>query len=140
VKPARRKKTQSQPSLQAPRPRILIVDDETAILRALSRELEAEFEIATARSGSEAFEAVDGKSVDVLLCDVNLVGESGLDVAAKLAERDRRLAGRIVYMTGGTLSERARAEAERNPARFVAKPFDLPALVRLLKGVASDTQ
>lgn len=134
VRPALRRR--SNPDLPSGRPRLLIVDDEVAILRALGRELQAEFDVATARSGDEAEDILRTGPVDILLCDINLLGESGLEVASRLVARDARLSDRIVYMTGGTLSEGARVAAEQHPERFVAKPFDVPELVRLLKHVA----
>lgn len=138
VKPARRKP--SHPGIAIPdvkRPRLLICDDEPAILRALTRELELEFEITATSSGDEATSACGtGRTFDAFLCDVNLLGESGLDVSSRVAALDPRLGQRVIFMSGGTLSDRARVAAVADPTRFVAKPFDLPALVRLLKAIA----
>jgi two-component system, OmpR family, KDP operon response regulator KdpE len=65
--------------------RILVVDDEVEIVRALQRSLTAHgFEVFTAYSGEEALEAVAHYRPDVMLLDLGLPGMSGLDVCREV--------------------------------------------------------
>jgi len=88
--------------------RILVVDDEIEILRALQRSLGAHgYEVFTAASGEEALEEVAHHRPDLVLLDLGLPGMSGLEVckhvraqsnfpiivlSVKDAERDKVLA------------------------------------------------
>ncbi len=88
--------------------RILVVDDEIEIQRALQRSLTAYgFEVFTVGSGEEALEAIPQHRPDLMLLDLGLPGISGLEVckqvraqsslpiivlSVKDAERDKVLA------------------------------------------------
>jgi CheY-like chemotaxis protein len=134
IKPARRKPSVPQLAARpAARPRLLIIDDEVMILRALERELEGDFEIVSARTGAEAAAAVKNGRFDVVLCDVNLAGENGHDVVHELDRAVPGLAAHTVFMSGGPVDPRPRAAMP--PGRFVAKPFQVPALLQVLRGM-----
>src|SRR5690242_2535109 len=88
--------------------RILVVDDEIEILRALQRSLTAYgYEVFTAASGEDALESITHHRPDLILLDLGLPGISGLEVckqvrvqsnlpiivlSVKNAERDKVLA------------------------------------------------
>jgi DNA-binding response OmpR family regulator len=82
-----------------PRPRVLVVDDEPAILVALERILQhVGYEVRTARSGSEGLEAFREGSWDLVTLDRAMPGMNGEEMATEL----RRLAPSlpIVLITG----------------------------------------
>src|SRR6266566_3469611 len=65
--------------------RILVVDDEIEILRALQRSLTAHgFEVFTASNGEDALEAVSRSRPDIMLLDLGLPGISGLEVCRRV--------------------------------------------------------
>ena len=65
--------------------RILVVDDEIEILRALQRSLTAHgYEVFTAGSGEEALEAIARHRPDLMLLDLGLPGMSGLEVCKRV--------------------------------------------------------
>src|SRR5437660_11373315 len=65
--------------------RILVVDDEIEILRALQRSLSARgFEVFTAGSGEEALEAIGHYRADLMVLDLGLPGMSGLEVCRRV--------------------------------------------------------
>jgi DNA-binding NtrC family response regulator len=69
----------------APRAKLLLVDDEPAVLRALGRLLGERFEVDTADNAERAFRmALDGP-YDVVLSDHDLPGESGAWLLEELA-------------------------------------------------------
>ena len=141
VRPARRQHSDAdqRPAESGDKPCLLVVDDDVSVLRSLVRRLEAEFDVIPTRSGQEAERALAERSVDVLLCDINLPGENGFDLAARLCASDPRLTRRAVYMTGGTLNDQVRRALAEDPQRVISKPFNLPALVKLLKGIAASS-
>jgi two-component system, OmpR family, KDP operon response regulator KdpE len=68
--------------------RILVVDDEIEILRALQRSLTAHgFEVFTASSGEDALEAISQHRPDLILLDLGLPGISGLEVTKRVREQ-----------------------------------------------------
>src|SRR5713101_8070079 len=65
--------------------RILVVDDEIEIVRALQRSLTAHgYEVFTAGSGEEALEAITHYRPDLMLLDLGLPGISGLEVCKQV--------------------------------------------------------
>src|SRR6266851_453854 len=65
--------------------RILVVDDEIEILRALQRSLTAHgFEVFTASSGEDALDAITQHRPDLMLLDLGLPGMSGLEVCKRV--------------------------------------------------------
>src|SRR6266566_3733 len=65
--------------------RILVVDDEIEILRALQRSLTAHgFEVFTAGSGEEALDAIIQHRPDLMVLDLGLPGISGLEVSKRV--------------------------------------------------------
>lgn len=65
--------------------RILVVDDEVEILRALQRNLAAHgYEVFTANSGEQALEEIAAHRPDLVVLDLGLPGMTGLDVCKKV--------------------------------------------------------
>src|SRR5947209_3383282 len=65
--------------------RILVVDDEIEIVRALQRSLMAHgFEVYTANSGEQALEEIAQHRPDVMLLDLGLPGISGVEVCKRV--------------------------------------------------------
>ena len=65
--------------------RILVVDDEIEIMRAMQRSLTAHgYEVFTAGNGEDALEAIIQHRPDLMLLDLGLPGMSGLDVCKQV--------------------------------------------------------
>ena len=70
--------------------KILIVDDEPAILNLLQYNLEAEhYQVETATDGQEALDKVRSEPFDFIILDLMLPSLSGLDVTRKIREDKR---------------------------------------------------
>ncbi|MEO7035689.1 MAG: ATP-binding protein [Polyangiaceae bacterium] len=105
------------------RARILVIDDEPAILRAFRRVLFSH-DVHVATSGPEAMQTLaEGTSFDVIFCDVMMPEMSGVDVYQRIRERHPGQEHKIVFMTGGAFAEPAAHffEAVDNPK--LKKPF-----------------
>jgi CheY-like chemotaxis protein len=121
------------------RGRILLVDDEEAVRGALLRALGRLHEVVAAASGQAARAILTSDaSFDLILCDLMMPEMSGMDVHRWLASEHPRLAQKMVFMTGGTFTPRARrflAEVD-NPC--LDKPFDLSHLRSIVaEGIAA---
>ena len=65
--------------------KLLIVDDEPALRKALRTSLTASgFDVAEARNGDEALSMLPQTPVDVVLLDINMPGWSGIDICRKI--------------------------------------------------------
>ncbi|UCC26689.1 MAG: sigma-54-dependent Fis family transcriptional regulator [Gemmatimonadales bacterium] len=113
--------------------RILIVDDEGNIRRALGALLEAEgHKVETAGSAEEALVEVPGFSPDVILLDLMLPGRSGLEILPEIGEL---LPSSVVVMMSGQATLAHAVEATRLGAfHFIEKPLSPEAVLLTIKG------
>jgi two-component system alkaline phosphatase synthesis response regulator PhoP len=112
--------------------RILIADDEPAIVMAVRDELQFEgFDVLTAATGVEAIDAVRTVRPDLLLLDLMLPGRNGFDVCR--AVRPERPDLWIIMLTvRGHESDRVTG-FEAGADDYVTKPFSLRELVGRVK-------
>ena len=108
--------------------RILVIDDEAPIRTLLSRLLGAHgFDCLVAESAAEARSLLASEQIALILSDVSMPGESGLDFAREVSRDYPEIA--IVMVTG--LDDRHYAEAalEHGVYGYVLKPFKPNELV-----------
>jgi len=104
------------------RVRILVVDDEEGIRRGLARILErAGYECATASNAAEAHDLISQDHFSLVLCDVNMPGESGLTLMVRLAEEYVDVP--VVMVTGADDPKFAMVALELGAYGYVTKPF-----------------
>ena len=118
--------------------RVLIVDDEPSLARALALMLEEVHEVDVAMSGEEAVRRLgSGAEYDVILCDLMMAGVSGIDVYDWLESNRPLLARRLVFMTGGAFSTRAQQFLARVTNTCLDKPFTPDGVRAALEAVWS---
>ena len=82
----------------------------------------------------EALRLLDGGvGFDLILCDLMMPEMDGVDLHARLAARAPEQVARMVFLTGGAFSPRARRFLDEVPNPRVPKPFDGPALRGLVR-------
>lgn len=114
------------------RARVLVIDDEPMIGRALVRILAAHDVVPFSRA-HEALDALrGGETPDLLLCDIEMPELSGMALYEQIVAERPELAERFVFLTGGAFTERALAFVSRPEIRVVQKPADRPMLMRLV--------
>jgi DNA-binding response OmpR family regulator len=114
-------------------PTVLVVDDD-ASLRLLCRvnlELDG-YRVLEARKVEEAHEVLRAEAVDVVLLDVHVGPQSGIDLMR--AVRDQGGAPPIVLVTG---SARLDAETQAEADGVVTKPFRLEELLGVVRRLVS---
>lgn len=115
----------------------LIVDDEPAIRRALTRYLTGlGHTVESVDSGSEALERLRARRYDAILLDLRMPDMAGDAVFTTLRRDDPDHAARVVFATGDAESDGARAFLDGAGRPFVTKPFVLPTVARLLAAAA----
>src|SRR3954468_21071511 len=105
-----------------PTERVLVVDDDPAILMLCHRILEADgYDVVDAKRGEDALSRMEGENFDLLLTDIRLPGVNGLDVTQRLRERNSELT--VVTMTGYSNMEMAIQSLSLGVDEFLVKPF-----------------
>jgi PAS domain S-box-containing protein len=109
--------------------RILVIDDDELVGRALSSSLSrAGHDVTTVNDGARALNLLlAGGAFDLIFCDLMMRGMSGVDVALVLEERAPDKLNNMVFMTGGAFTPQARDYLQDHPRTTVNKPFDIVA-------------
>ncbi len=116
------------------RPTILVVDDEPAVLQALTRALSLErYDVDVARDGGEALDMLAGRRYDTILLDVTMPGISGLDVCRRLrASGDR---SPVLMLTARDAIDDRVAGLDAGADDYLVKPFALRELMARLRAL-----
>jgi CheY-like chemotaxis protein len=116
------------PPPKPPRARVLVVDDEPLVGRAVARILAAH-EVETVTTAREAMAKLRGpEPFDAVVCDLMMPEMTGMDLHDVLLAEQSEYAGRLVFLTGGAFTERARDFVARTAAPVLDKPVDAEAL------------
>lgn len=108
-------------------PHLLVVDDDRRIRDLLSRFLMSEgYRVTTASNAAEARAKIASLDFDLLVLDVMMPGESGLELAASLRETSRVP---IVMLTARHETEHRIAGLSSGADDYIAKPFEPRELV-----------
>lgn len=116
--------------------RLLVVDDEPNLLRAIAAVLRGEgFEVSTVRSGREALVALAQSVPDLIVSDVRMPGMDGFQLARKLRSAPNFALLPIIFLT-------AKDETEDRIEGFLAgvdvyltKPFEPDELIAVIKNI-----
>jgi two-component system KDP operon response regulator KdpE len=111
--------------------KVLIVDDEPAMRRALSAALTAGGRLVeAAQDAEEAIKAIHQQAFDLVLLDINMPGLGGLDACLSI----REVSDMAIIMLTVRNSERDRVEAlDAGADDFVSKPFSTPELLARIR-------
>lgn len=106
--------------------RLLIVDDELAIVEALQDILSVEgYDIVTAFNGAEGLQRMATAKPDLVLLDLMMPVMDGREMLRRMRDDASLRDIPVVVMSAGRISD----EERRASARFLAKPFELDALL-----------
>jgi two-component system KDP operon response regulator KdpE len=113
------------------RPRVLVVDDEPQIRRALRVALRANgYEVAEAETGAEAIDTVALQPPDLVILDLALPDLDGIEICRRLREWTQLPI--IVLSAHGDDQAKVRA-LDEGADDFVTKPFSVPELLARMR-------
>jgi signal transduction histidine kinase len=116
------------------RGRILVVDDEPIVCFSLERLLSKEGEVIAVTSARQALSFIlAGERFDAILCDLMLPDMDGPAFYAEVRKIDPAQVERMVFVTGGVFTVRARDFLASVPNPRLGKPFDIDALLALVR-------
>lgn len=116
-------------------PHVVVVDDEADLCELISLRLEHHgYRVSSEQGSRGALDLLDRESVDLMLLDLRLDGESGLDVLAEVKRRTTDLP--VIILTAHGTIELAVEATKRGAYGFLTKPFDDRELVsKIASGV-----
>jgi len=115
--------------------RILFVDDESQILKAITRLfMDTEHEVITAESGYEALKILENESVDVIVSDMKMPKMTGYEL---LSQVKKRFPNVVRIILSGFSDERIVFDAlQKNIAKlYILKPWENEVLVNTIEKV-----
>ena len=109
--------------------KIMIVDDETDLREMLNLMLHKEgFETATAESGEDFLNKIDGFQPDLVTLDVMMPGLTTREILEKLKEKNTK--PKIILLTVVRYSEEEKQKLyQKGIVDYVTKPFELDELL-----------
>ncbi|MGN6523351.1 MAG: response regulator transcription factor [Actinomycetes bacterium] len=114
--------------------RLLVVDDEPNIVELLSASLRfSGFEVATARTGTEALKVYKEFEPDLLVLDVMMPGVDGFDVVRRLRSEGRRTP--VLFLTAKDATEDKVTGLTLGGDDYVTKPFSLEEVVARIRAI-----
>lgn len=103
--------------------RVLVVDDEPLIGRAVSLLLSKAHQVDVATRARDALERLlSGDRYDVILCDISMPEMSGIDFQDEVARVLPEQAERIVFVTGGIPDAATRMRVDASARMVLEKP------------------
>ena len=113
--------------------KVLLVDDERAILRVIGIKLRISgFDVLTASGGQEALDLVKTNSPDIILLDVIMPGIDGFEVLEKL-----RTFSELPVIVFSARPDNAQKALSLGANDFLAKPFDVEDMVKRIESFFS---
>ena len=117
------------------RTKILVVDDERAILDTVEILLRGEgFDASVAQSGREALERFEEIAPDIVVTDIRMPGVTGLDLLEAVRERDPEIP--VILMTAQASLQSAVKAVNQGAFYYLQKPFSNAELVALCRRAA----
>ncbi len=103
---------------------ILLIDDETTLLKVVSRRLVKEgFRMLTAESGEEGLRLAEEELPDLILLDIMMPKMKGWDVCARLKANPKTASIPVVFLTALGLADHVKAGMDLGAEDYVVKPF-----------------
>lgn len=111
---------------------ILMVEDDEVMAEVICLYLQQEgYEVSVCKSAEQAWELIEHNPPSLLLCDVNLPGETGFELVKKY--REQYPAGIIIFLTGNSnLSEKLKG-FQVGADDYITKPFMIDELLARIK-------
>jgi two-component system, cell cycle sensor histidine kinase and response regulator CckA len=115
---------------------ILVVDDDEAVARLVSRMLERSgYATRVATSGAEAERVLEGEEVDVIVTDLRMPEMTGPELVTRARDRHPRV--KAIYMSGYAEDRTSLPVAEAEAA-IVGKPFRAEELLGAIEATLGE--
>ena len=119
--------------------RVLVIDDEEAILQMISEDLHGSgYQVDTATDGESGLRRLRQNHYDATLCDWKMPGLNGKQVYEQLRATNPGLCQRLIFITGDVINEPMRQFLESEKRPCLAKPFTFAEFHATLQAVLAN--
>jgi PAS domain S-box-containing protein len=127
-----------QPELRG---RILVVDDDPLVSRAMSRMLGRSHSVVLAASAHDAIRALRADpNFDIVLCDVMMPDVSGMELFQLICSEWPRLSSRVAFLTGASFTPRVGEFLASLPNARLTKPVNAGVLNEFVQALLRTSQ
>lgn len=117
---------------EAPKPRLLVVDDEPDMLDFLERVFRRSYDVVRASSAEDALERLDSGDFELLITDQKMPRISGIELLERVGDRFPRMV-RVLISGFTEMPEVQRAIARCRIHNYILKPVDSAKLVEAVE-------
>ena len=110
----------------AGKPVLLIVDDEEGPRQSLRIVFKNDYQVLVASDAIEALALAKSQPVSVAVCDIMMLGMSGVDLLKELKQLDPSI--EVIMLTAFETIETARQALRHGASDYLNKPFDIPTM------------
>jgi len=115
------------------RGRVLVVDDDAMVARAIQRSLSNAHDLTAVMRGADALERIRrGERFDVIICDLMMPEMTGMELHAELVRAAPDQARAIIFLTGGAFTAGAQEFLEGVENQRIEKPFESAYLAAVI--------
>jgi two-component system alkaline phosphatase synthesis response regulator PhoP len=116
--------------------KVLIADDEHNIRHILDFSLHAEgFDVISAHSGEDAFEMALNELPDLIILDVMMPGQGGIETCRILKNDERTAAIPVVLLTARSSREDREAGLAAGARDYITKPFSPQKVIETVQDI-----
>ena len=116
--------------------KLLVVDDEKNLRLVVQKEMSRQgHDVETASDGEEAWELMEARDFDVLLCDINMPRLDGIGLLRRLCEKSS-VRPEVIMLTGQATVESAIEAMKLGAYDYLTKPYRIAELSALVTQAA----
>lgn len=118
-----------------PRKHILVVDDDSSVLKLIKGYLSEQYDVATAINGKVAMKFLENKRTDLILLDYEMPEENGAEVLNQIRSSEKLKNLPVVFLTGVSDREKIQEVLVLKPQGYLLKPIDMERLSSTIEGI-----
>ena len=112
---------------------ILAIDDTAFVLRRITDDLGAYYDVVTANSGMRALKYLEKNKPDLILLDIQMPNLDGFQVLQLIHAMEGRADIPVIKLTGSENNESVMKSVEMGIRDYVLKPFSTSDLLERIK-------
>jgi two-component system response regulator FlrC len=113
--------------------KVLIIDDERALLEEVSTSLEkSHYDCVCCATSEEAMAAAERETFDLIISDINLGGASGLTLISRIRDMEIQEETPVIFLSGAQIPDIIRRSHAAGGSYYLRKPFDPDVLIELV--------
>ena len=111
---------------------VLVVDDDTGMLKMMKEIIGQDYDVATAISGKVALKFLETRKTDIILLDYEMPTQTGAEVYERILENPATKNIPVVFLTGVSDRDRIGEVLAMKPRGYLLKPIDTDRLKKTI--------